>query len=246
MGGSTGRRRGRSCSGRRRSGSRAAGPRSRCSATSPTSRRWRRWRGPRRSRYALRLGCAVLVSTLHSPLHLAASIATVDQLSGGRLEVGLGTGGGYRQFAAFGVDPATYVARSRRAWPDAPPVVRGSCRRRRPVLAADERGDGAPSRPRSRRHRSGSAVRIPVRCVASLPSPTASSAPAQTTAAFAAQVRTLRGALADAGRDPATCRIAKRVYVTVDHDAGAPGGAPVRSSTGSTATSGCVTSRRWP
>jgi alkanesulfonate monooxygenase SsuD/methylene tetrahydromethanopterin reductase-like flavin-dependent oxidoreductase (luciferase family) len=59
----------------------------------------------------LRLGCSVLVSTLHSPLHLALSIATVDHLSGGRLEVGLGSGGGHRQFAAFGVDPATYIAR---------------------------------------------------------------------------------------------------------------------------------------
>ena len=64
----------------------------------------------------LRLGCAVVVSTLHSPLHLALSVATVDHLSGGRLEVGLGTGGGYRQFAAFGVDPASTSPGSTRAW----------------------------------------------------------------------------------------------------------------------------------
>src|SRR4051794_17046228 len=59
----------------------------------------------------MRLGGAVLVSSLHSPLHLALSIASVDQLSGGRLEVGLGTGGGYRPFAAFGVERSSYVAR---------------------------------------------------------------------------------------------------------------------------------------
>src|SRR3954453_18396526 len=59
----------------------------------------------------MRLGCAVLVSSLHSPLHLALSIASVDQLSGGRLEVGLGTGGGFRRFESFGVDRRSYVAR---------------------------------------------------------------------------------------------------------------------------------------
>ena len=35
----------------------------------------------------IRLGCAVYVSTLASPLHLAKAIATLDQVSGGRLEV---------------------------------------------------------------------------------------------------------------------------------------------------------------
>jgi probable F420-dependent oxidoreductase len=59
----------------------------------------------------IRLGCAVLVSTLHSPIHLAKSIATLDQLSRGRIEIGLGSGGRYRAFAAFGVDPATFVSR---------------------------------------------------------------------------------------------------------------------------------------
>src|ERR1035441_9237545 len=59
----------------------------------------------------LRLGCVVFVSTLHSPVHLAKSLSTLDQLSRGRIEIGVGTGGEGRQFAAFGVDPQRYVAR---------------------------------------------------------------------------------------------------------------------------------------
>jgi alkanesulfonate monooxygenase SsuD/methylene tetrahydromethanopterin reductase-like flavin-dependent oxidoreductase (luciferase family) len=58
----------------------------------------------------LRLGCAVLVTSLHSPVHLAKSLSTLDQLSRGRLEVGIGTGG-RRMFSAFGVDPESFVAR---------------------------------------------------------------------------------------------------------------------------------------
>ena len=59
----------------------------------------------------LRLGCAVFVSPLHSPVHLAKSLSTLDQLTRGRLDVGVGTGGRTRMFSAFAVDPATLVAR---------------------------------------------------------------------------------------------------------------------------------------
>ena len=59
----------------------------------------------------MRLGCVVFVSTLHSPVHLAKSLSTLDQLSRGRIEVGVGTGGRGRPFAAFGVDPSRYVTR---------------------------------------------------------------------------------------------------------------------------------------
>ena len=59
----------------------------------------------------LRLGCVVFVSTLHSPVHLAKSLSTLDQLSGGRIDVGVGTGGKMRPFAAFGMSPDRYVAR---------------------------------------------------------------------------------------------------------------------------------------
>ena len=41
----------------------------------------------------MRLGCVVFVSTLHSPVHLAKSVSTLDQLSRGRIEIGVGTGG---------------------------------------------------------------------------------------------------------------------------------------------------------
>src|SRR5512142_1164381 len=59
----------------------------------------------------MRLGCVVFVSTLHSPVHLAKSLSTLDQLSRGRIEVGVGTGGRGRPFGAFGVAPSRYVAR---------------------------------------------------------------------------------------------------------------------------------------
>src|SRR5688572_23323130 len=57
----------------------------------------------------LRVGCAVFVTTLHSPVHLANSLATLDQMSGGRVEIGVGSGG-RRAFAAFRVDPERYIA----------------------------------------------------------------------------------------------------------------------------------------
>src|SRR5260370_34585103 len=59
----------------------------------------------------LRLGCVVFVSTLHNPVHLAKAIASLDQLSRGRIEVGVGSGGPMRPFAAFGLEPGRDVAR---------------------------------------------------------------------------------------------------------------------------------------
>ncbi|MEU3273189.1 TIGR03619 family F420-dependent LLM class oxidoreductase [Saccharomonospora sp. NPDC006951] len=58
----------------------------------------------------LRLGCAVFVTTLHNPVQLAKSLSTVDQLSKGRLDVGVGTGGRGRMFSAFGVERDRYVS----------------------------------------------------------------------------------------------------------------------------------------
>ena len=40
----------------------------------------------------MRLGCVVFVSTLYSPVHLAKSLSSLDQLSRGRIDIGVGTG----------------------------------------------------------------------------------------------------------------------------------------------------------
>ena len=62
----------------------------------------------------IRLGCVVFVTPLHSPVHLAKDLSTLDQLSRGRIEIGVGTGGRHRMFSAFQVDPTSLVARFRR------------------------------------------------------------------------------------------------------------------------------------
>ena len=50
----------------------------------------------------IRLGHAVIPLPLHHPVHIAERIATLDILSGGRREVGIGRGFSPREYAAFG------------------------------------------------------------------------------------------------------------------------------------------------
>jgi len=51
----------------------------------------------------LRLGTAVITLPLESPIRLAEDAATLDLISGGRLELGIGSGNGAKNFEAFGV-----------------------------------------------------------------------------------------------------------------------------------------------
>ncbi|MFN7085338.1 MAG: LLM class flavin-dependent oxidoreductase [Burkholderiales bacterium] len=52
--------------------------------------------------HRIRLGHAVIPLPLHHPVHVAERIATLDVLSGGRLEVGIGRGFSPREYEAFG------------------------------------------------------------------------------------------------------------------------------------------------
>jgi alkanesulfonate monooxygenase SsuD/methylene tetrahydromethanopterin reductase-like flavin-dependent oxidoreductase (luciferase family) len=53
----------------------------------------------------LRLGTAVVILPLENPVRLAEDASVVDLLSGGRLELGLGSGTDPGVFEAFGIDP---------------------------------------------------------------------------------------------------------------------------------------------
>jgi alkanesulfonate monooxygenase SsuD/methylene tetrahydromethanopterin reductase-like flavin-dependent oxidoreductase (luciferase family) len=44
----------------------------------------------------------VLNNDFHHPVHLARELASLDQLSGGRLEVGIGAGHAFTEYAAIG------------------------------------------------------------------------------------------------------------------------------------------------
>ena len=168
----------------------------------------------------LRIGCTVYVSTVHSAPHLAKSLASLDQLSRGRLEVGVGTGGKNRPYAAFGVDGERYLARftegvelMKALWTEQYvkfdgefwqvnelPMEPKPFKKPHPPLWFGGSGPAAIRR----------AIRLGTGFFGAGSSPTAK---------FADQVTLVRQALDEAGRAEADFPIAKRIYLAVDDDA---------------------------
>lgn len=69
------------------------------------------WLGAVSQRVAtMRLGTLAYTLPIHPPLALAEEIATLDQLTGGRIEVGVGLGHRPEELVANGVDPARRIA----------------------------------------------------------------------------------------------------------------------------------------
>ena len=60
----------------------------------------------------IRLGTAVVVLPWHNPVLLAEQVATLDVLSGGRVEFGTGEGSAAAELDAFGVDPESFWPRA--------------------------------------------------------------------------------------------------------------------------------------
>ncbi|MFF3465124.1 LLM class flavin-dependent oxidoreductase [Streptomyces sp. NPDC002619] len=54
----------------------------------------------------IRLGTAITILPLEDPVRLAEDVAAVDTLSGGRVELGVGSGSSAVEYAVFGKDPA--------------------------------------------------------------------------------------------------------------------------------------------
>ncbi|OMC43496.1 LLM class flavin-dependent oxidoreductase [Mycobacterium sp. IS-1264] len=169
----------------------------------------------------LRLGVAVLVSSLHDPLQLASAVTAVDRLSHGRLDVGVAPGGGFRRFAAFGVEKSTYISYftegldlMKAAWSDEPRVSFHG--RFRDV-------DDLPIQPKpvQRPHPpiwfGGLAPKALARAVRHGDS--FLGAGSSTTEAFAEAVGIVRRELDEQHKDPAHFTIGKRVYLMIDDDA---------------------------
>jgi probable F420-dependent oxidoreductase len=169
----------------------------------------------------MRLGCAVFITSLHSPVHLAKSLSTLDQISRGRLEVGVGIGGRNRMFSAFAVDPESFVARfneglrlMRALWTE--PRVQFTGRFWQLDGAAMEpKPFQKPGPPVWFGGAAPAALRRAVRQGDGF-----FGAGSQTTAQFAQQVQIVRDELARQRRDPAGFSLAKRVYIAVDDDPG--------------------------
>lgn len=167
----------------------------------------------------IRLGCAMLVSPLHNPVHLAKTVASVDQLSQGRLEIGLVTGGPGRMFSAFGVDPDSYAARfgeglrlMRQLWTQ-PRVDFDGRFWQLHDAAMEPKPFQKPHPPLwiggSHPNALDRAVRFAHGFIG---------AGSSTTAAFVRQAGIARDQLRRQRRDPSSFTLAKRVYIAVDKD----------------------------
>ena len=167
----------------------------------------------------IRLGTAVLLTPLRSPVHLAKSLATLDQLSGGRLDVGIGLGGNPKVYPAYGITAARRVARfneglrlMRALWTE-PRVTFAGEFWQLENAAMEPKPVQRPHPPLWLGGHHPDALRRAVGWAAGF-----MGAGSASTATFAGEVELLRGFLAEARRDPATIDVGKRVYVAVDRD----------------------------
>jgi len=167
----------------------------------------------------MRLGSAVLLTALRSPVHLAKALGTLDHLSGGRLDVGVGLGGDPRVYPVYGITAEARAARfaegvqlMKRLWTEPRVTFDG-----RFWKLADV---GMEPKPLQKPHpplwfgaHHPNALRRAVALGDGF-----MGAGSLSTAGFAAEVVLLRTLLAEAGRDPARFPVAKRVYIAVDED----------------------------
>ena len=164
-----------------------------------------------------RLGVSVMVAPLRNPVQLAKALGSLDQMSRGRLTVGVGIGGRQNMYPAFGL---TTDRRARRfvelldvmkaLWTEPQATYEGQFWQL----------DGVPMEPKpvQKPHpplwfggRHPDALRRAVRHGDGW-----MGAGSSTTATFLECVQQLNTFLEEAGRDPSTFPISKRVYLAVD------------------------------
>lgn len=167
----------------------------------------------------IRLGSAVLLTALRSPVHLAKSIATLDQLSGGRIDVGVGLGGNPRIYPAFGLSASRRAARfaegvrvMKRLWTEERVTLDGEFFKLQNA-SMEPKPLQKPHPPLWFGGHHPNALRRGVELGDAF-----IGAGSVSTKVFLDEVKILRGLLAERGRDASRFPLGKRVYIAVDRD----------------------------
>ena len=167
----------------------------------------------------IRLGNAVFLINLRNPIQLAKSLASLDQLSQGRLIVGVGLGGVTRLYEAYGLSPEHRVSRfvealtlMKKLWTEENFTFEGK-------FWQIEKASLLP-RPFQKPHppvwfgaNSPAALKRAVKHGSGFIGAGSSSS-----GDFKSKVQTVLSALAEAKKDSADFMIGKRVYLAVDRD----------------------------
>ena len=167
----------------------------------------------------LRFGVAVIILNTRNPIQLAKALASVDQLSNGRVTVGVGIGAGTANYPAFGIPVERRVAR----YEEAIKVIKALWTEERVTINGDFwKLDGARMKPKplQKPHipiifggHSEPALRRAVRMGNGW-----MAAGSISTAVSIESLRQIRGYLMDAGRKESEFWLSKRLYTAVDNN----------------------------
>ncbi|MGC1678528.1 MAG: LLM class flavin-dependent oxidoreductase [Candidatus Binataceae bacterium] len=167
----------------------------------------------------VRLGTAVLLTVIRNPVELAKTLSTLDQLSRGRLILGVGIGGPATPHEIFGVPrgrrPRRFVEGLqvlKALWTERHASVSGEFWKFENVQM-EPKPVQKPRPPIWFGARTELGLKRAVRHGDGWMGPGSSSS-----AEFMQHVKWLRRLLDEAGRDPKTFPISKRVYIAVDDD----------------------------
>jgi probable F420-dependent oxidoreductase len=166
-----------------------------------------------------RLGSSVLLTVIRNPVQLAKSLATLDQLSHGRLTVGVGIGGAHVPERVFGVS----CERRARRFVEGLQVMKALWTQRRASINGEFwQFEDVPMEPKPVQQphpplwfgaRDAIGLRRAVRHGQGWMGAGSSSS-----ADFVQQIGLLRRFLDDEKRDPAQFSVSKRVYIAIDNN----------------------------
>ena len=167
----------------------------------------------------VRLGVSVLVFPLHSPVSIAKSFASLDQISNGRAILGLGLGNRTDPYAAFGLTPVKRVERfeagielMKSLWSQPTTDYRNNY-----FHLENARMEPKPlQHPRVPIWLGGGHSNVLRRAVTMADG--WMGAGASSNLSFKERVAHIRSMLEESGRDPEHFTISKRIYISVDNN----------------------------